>query len=205
LRAIEYNFTVRIPAWLDYFLALPVVLYRRFRFGYTFRRIPLTKGKYAIVDVDDYYWLRLFKWFTSKNGYTFYAKRSVYSRGKSRGQTLAMHRMIMNAPDNLLVDHINHNGLDNRKANLRLATPAQNNRNCLIIKKRDAHSRYRGVTWSKRKNRWLVTIRYDGGRKFLGYFRDEIQAAETYDMAAKVYHGQFASLNFPLSPRRRGC
>jgi len=199
VKILEYNITIKIkvPAWLDNLIVLPLLCYRRIRYGYTFRRIPLTRGKFAIVDPDDYIWLKKFKWHASKNGYTFYAKRSVYTGEKSRSKTLAMHRRIIKAPDNLLVDHINHNGLDNRKANLRLATPAQNNRNCLIIKKRNAYSQYRGVTWSKRKKRWLVMIRFDGKRKFLGYFKDEIQAAKTYDMAAKIYHREFAALNFP--------
>jgi hypothetical protein len=112
-----------------------------------------------------------------------------------------MHRKVIHPPDHLVVDHINHNGLDNRKANIRPATRAQNNFNKLIVKRKDSSSKYKGVNWKKCKKKWQARIHVNGECKFIGYFKDEIQAAKAYDKAAKKYHGEFASLNFPNSPR----
>ena len=86
--------------------------YRKIRYGYPFRRIPLTRGLYAIVDREDYEWLMKFKWHTNCSRGKFYA---VNSRKQK------MHRLIMNAPSDKFVDHINGDGRDNRKANLRRA------------------------------------------------------------------------------------
>jgi hypothetical protein len=108
-----------------------------------------------------------------------------------------MHREIIRTPRHLVVDHINHNGLDNRKANLRPATRAQNNYNRLIIKRKDSSSKYKGVSWKKEYKKWQAQIYVNGQFKFLGYFEDEIQAAKAYDEAAKKYYGRFACLNFP--------
>lgn len=109
---------------------------------------------------------------------------------------LKMHRMIMNASKGFVVDHINHNGLDNRKANLRLVTNAQNSYNRPCFKKKGSPSQYKGVYWSKRDNKWQVQISCKGKVKTIGQFKDEIQAAKAYDKAAKKYHGEFAYLNF---------
>jgi len=196
LISVEYNIKIKIPAWLDYSLAMPVLLYRRIRYGYYFRRIPLTKGKFAIVDLDDYYWLKKFRWFASKNIITYYANRNAYSWENAKTRSFLMHRLIIKAPDNLLVDHINYNGLDNRKANLRLATKMQNNRH-VIRTRNPGTSKYKGVTWRKDRKKWAVKIMADGKTISLGYYKDEIQAAKVYDRAAKIYHGEFAALNFP--------
>jgi len=111
-----------IPNWLIWPFVFFVLLYRRLRYGYPFRRIHLTKGKFAIVDPDDFDRLNIYKWHASKNASTFYAKRNLYPKRKGKPGSIPMHRQIMNAPREMLVDHINYNGLDNRKANLRLAT-----------------------------------------------------------------------------------
>jgi len=96
-----------------------------------------------------------------------------------------------------VVDHINHNGLDNRKANLRPATRAQNNYNKLIVKHKESSSKYKGVTWKKENKKWLAQINFKGDYIFLGYFKDERKAAKAYDEAAKKYYSEFACLNFP--------
>ena len=108
-----------------------------------------------------------------------------------------MHRVITDSPAHLLVDHINHNGLDNRKANLRTATCAQNNVNRRSIKTKNSPSKYKGVYWSKRDNKWQVQICYNYKIRTIGQFNDEIEAAKAYDEAAMKYHKEFAVLNFP--------
>lgn len=114
-----------------------------------------------------------------------------------------MHREIIIPPYPLVVDHINHNGLDNRKANLRPATKSQNTINKPYKKKKGAHSKYRGVTWQKSINKWQAQIRAKGNPRVIGYFEDEIEAAKAYDAAAKKHHGEFAVLNFPKLAKKK--
>ncbi len=105
-----------------------------------------------------------------------------------------MHRAILNAPKGLLVDHIDGNGLNNRKSNLRLCTFAQNAHNSRP--RRNSSSRYKGVCWHKVKKKWTVSIYKGGKRTYLGYYDDEIEAALAYDRKATELFGEFAYLNF---------
>jgi hypothetical protein len=179
-----------------------VLLYRRARYGYAFRRIPLTQGKYAIVDPEDFERLNKHKWYAARDTRTFYAHR--HKRVGKKYVSIGMHREVIRPPRHLVVDHINHNGLDNRKANLRPATRAQNNYNRLIIKRKDSSSKYKGVAWKEDRKKWRARLHFNGKLIFLGYFKDEIQAAKAYDQAAKKYYGQFACLNFPGDTDTRG-
>ena len=163
------------------------------------RLIPLTQDKFAIVDAEDYERLNKYKWCISKTSNTNYALRRI--RGKmvkgKRGKhkTILMHRFILNAPGHLVVDHINHNGLDNRKKNLRLCTQAQNLYNTLP--RLNCTSQFKGVYWDKCRNLFAARLKHKGKRYFIGRFKNEIDAAKAYDKKARELFGEFAYLNFP--------
>ena len=191
--------TLTIPMWLARIGIRLVLIGRWLRYGYTFRKIPLTKGQYAIVDPDDYERLSKHKWHASEDVHTYYAARA--KRGKDgKYHHCAMHREILSVGKGLFVDHINHHGWDNRKANLRPATRTQNCRNSIKRKRPGWVSQYKGVAWRAKSQLWEATITVNYHHIFLGSFPTEIEAAEAYDRAALKYHGEFASLNFP---RRR--
>ncbi len=154
-----------------------------------YRLIPLTQGKFAIVNAADYPAISRYKWTVLAAPNTFYAVRS---EGKTQ---IRMHRQILNAPPHLVVDHINHNGLNNTKKNIRLCTREQNNRNQKPHK--NASSKYKGVTWSKKDKTWFARIHKDKKNYHLGSFKKETDAAKAYDKKAKKLFGKFAYLNFP--------
>ncbi|MFZ2148176.1 MAG: DNA polymerase I [Sedimentisphaerales bacterium] len=183
-------------------MVLPVLAYRYIRYGYPFRRIPLTQGKYAIVDPDDYWHLSKHKWHANGRNGTFYAVRTVITEEGKR-HLLSMHRCILKVSHNIFVDHINRNGLDNRKANIRTATRAQNSQNRAKFNNRTYSSKYKGVVWNRRQKCWQAQIQINHKLTFLGRFNDEVHAAKAYDRAAKKHHGQFAALNFQHSTHRR--
>lgn len=155
-------------------------------------KIPLTQGKFAIVDADDYEKLSQYKWHVSGKGDMLYACRTEGRR------KIKMHRQILNAPPGMHCDHINHNGLDNRKANLRLCTPQQNSFN-----QRPRHngtSKYKGVFWSYKNRKWRAEIRLNGQKIHIGYFDYEQDAAIAYDDYAIELFGEFAWLNHQHRP-----
>jgi hypothetical protein len=173
-------------------------LYRRLRYGYAFRRIPLSQGKFAIVDPEDYPRISKYKWHICKNGNIFYARRKVAR--KKKGKTIiSMHQEIIKVPEGFVADHINHNGLDNRKSNLRPASLAQNIRNSKKTRNK-FQSNYKGL-FHRRDGMWRALITFNGRRIYLGCFKEETEAARAYDTAAKTYFGEFANLNFPASEK----
>jgi hypothetical protein len=152
-------------------------------------RIELTFGKWAIVDAADYQRLSKYKWHAVKERRNWYAKTL-----RRNGMPLGMHRLITDAPKGLFVDHIDHNGLNNCRSNLRICSNAENSRN---KRPYGRTSRYKGVSWHKGSKKFVAQITFKGKKIWLGYFVDEIDAAKAYDKKAKELFGEFAYLNFP--------
>jgi len=112
-----------------------------------------------------------------------------------------MHRDVLKVGEGLVIDHVNRKGLDNRKGNLRGATHSENARNRGKLK-RGGVSAYKGVCRCVGRKGWQARIKVDGKLLFLGYFREEVNAAKAYDAAAREYFGEFAGVNFPGVKRR---
>jgi len=193
---LELTIKIKIPAWLDYFLAMPVLFYRRLRYGYAYRLLRMSQPKYAKADPADYKRLKGYEWFAQKGSRNFYAVRQV-GRSKGKRKTLIfLHKEIIDVPEGMVTDHINHDAMDNRRANLRAATHSQN---ACHTKKHSgvSRSKYKGIFWQKKQKKWVARIMFDGNRIYLGCFKDEIEAAKAYDKAARKYHKEFACFNFP--------
>jgi len=107
-----------------------------------------------------------------------------------------MHQEIIEVPEGMVIDHVNRDGMDNRRANLRAATHSQNMCNRKKAA-RASYSKYKGVSWRKKTGNWQVRIKFKKKGIHLGTFSSEIDTAKSYDRAARKYHGEFASLNFP--------
>jgi hypothetical protein len=192
--AVDINIKVHIPTFIERPAVLLLLIYRRLRYGYAFRRIPLTKGYYAIVDVEDYDRLRIYKWHVVVKNSPYAARNSPTGKG-GKYQKIWMHREVMPAPKGMVVDHINHNTLDNRWVNLRPATKLQNMYN--RSKRKNTSSRYKGVHWHEYAKKWRAGIRVNGRDKALGYFESELEAAKAYDRAARKHQKEFAVPNLP--------
>lgn len=162
------------------------------------KKIELTRGKVALVDDSDYKQLIKHKWYAHFDGTEWYAVRNVWIETPTRRRTtIKMHRYILGlqSGDGLVIDHINGDGLDNRRCNLRLATHAENLRNQRTQIK--SKSGLKGVTASGGK--WRVSIKINGRTKHVGIFDDPKDAGLAYDKAALSAYGEFARLNFPDS------
>lgn len=157
------------------------------------KHIPLTQGKFAIVDDGDFGWLSKRKWCAIFTGRHWYAVRTVRKNGK--WTTNWMHRLILNTPVGMDSDHINHDGLDNRRANLRICTKSQNSYN-QRKRQRPASSRFKGVCWHKAARKWLARIGHNRKRIYLGSYDSELEAAQAYDRAALEHFGEYALTNF---------
>lgn len=152
--------------------------------------------KYAKVDPVDYERLNGYEWYLNRGRKTFRTLRHIPGGKGKKESIIYMHQEILKVPKGMVVDHINQDGMDNRRMNLRAATQAQNARNRKKSLK-SGSSIYKGVTWDKANRKWLARIGFDYKAIFLGHFKNEIDAAKAYDEAAKKYHGEFACLNFP--------
>ncbi len=153
-------------------------------------KIPLTQGKYALIDEADFGLVSDKKWCADKanTGDNYYATTSM---GRKH---IRMHRLIMDAKKGEHTDHINGDTLDNRRSNLRICTHAENCRNQHVRNR--GTSQYKGVSWSEDRRKWLVQIKVNYKTIPLGRFRNEIYAAGVYDKAAVKYFGEYANLNF---------
>jgi len=157
-------------------------------------RIPLHSrkypGRFTLIDEEDYELVNQYRWCPNVRPHTTYA---VASPG------LRLHRLILGVSDSsILVDHINHDGLDNRRDNLRVASTHQNIWNSRP--RGGSSSRFRGVRWHPRAGRWCVANSTGGVAKDYGSFLDEVLAGHVADRVARKVYGEYAYLNFPDSP-----
>jgi len=188
------NISFDIPIWLDKICAWPVVVYRKYKYGYTFRKIYLGQNEWTLLDQKDYYRFANIKWSLGGHKKNFYAMGGIRNKD-GEFEIVRLHRAIMKPPKRRVVDHRNGDGLDNRRENLRIATKAQNAFN--NRKRKNTTSRFIGVYFKKSSGLWVACIWYRKRRIWLGYFESEIEAARAYDRAALKYRKEFARLNFP--------
>jgi len=149
--------------------------------------IPLTRGKVAIIDDEDYELVSQYKWYAMKMG-----NGKLYAASKFNRRVVYMHRLLM-LHSIVEVDHINGLTLDNRRLNLRVVTRSQNSMN--KQKQLNSTSKYKGVCWHSRDRRWQARITLDNKTRSLGYFSTEEEAAQAYNLAASNLFGEYAKLN----------
>lgn len=157
------------------------------------QHIPLTRGQSALVDDADYDHLRQWRWMLVGEGYA-----GRFDRTTRPHRLVYMHRLVLDAQPGQRVDHINGDRLDNRRANLRLVTSAQNQQNRHATAR--GTSGYKGVCWHKGTEKWHVRITVNGHRLHLGYYSELETAALLYDAAARHFFGEFAHPNYPDQP-----
>ncbi len=150
-------------------------------------QVPLSEGLFALVDDADAALISGWSWDKAK------AKNLIYAVTYENNRAVAMHRKILNAPEGVFVDHVNGDGLDNRRSNLRLCSHTENMRN--RRKLMDAASRFKGVTKASKGKNWRATIYPSGVQIHLGTFATEEAAARSYDRAARIFFGEFAKTN----------
>ena len=151
--------------------------------------VALSNGLYAFVDVCDIPKVEGHRWYALRSRKTFYAKASVKSEHGKVG-TIYMHRLISDAQRGMEVDHINMDGLDNRRENLRICTPSQNRCNIGLTKANT--SGVKGV--DRHKGKWRARIQVKGKKIELGSFDSIEDAASAYMAAAGEVHGEFSRL-----------
>lgn len=153
-------------------------LNEKFGIGFT------TKGEEFYFDLEDYEKIKNYCWYVNHG----YVVTDV------KGKLIQMHRLVMNCPNDKCVDHMNHNTEDNRKENLRICT---NHENSLNTQKqnRQTSSKYKGVCFDKKSNKWRAIIAYEGKQKYLGIFENEKDAAIEYNKYAIEIFGEYANIN----------
>jgi hypothetical protein len=152
----------------------------------TVRRICMNRGHSVLVDAADYEWLSRYNWTAHTSG---------YAARREKGRLILMHRVIMNPPQGMVVDHIDGNRQNNCRSNLRVCTRRENT--CNRAKRIGCASRFKGVFYNKDCGKWYVQAEFNGEHLRGGYFHDEAEAARAYDRLAVECFGEFAYLNFP--------
>jgi len=159
------------------------------------KNIPLSQGKFALVDDEDFEQLNKHKWFATKNhSGIWYARRNT-NRTIGKRKIILMHRKIMNCSSDMKIDHANHDGLDNRRCNIRICTNSQNRKNSGLQKNNS--SGLIGVSWHKRCKKWMARIQKDKRDIHIGYFNNKVEAGHMVDQFSICLFGEFAVLNFP--------
>jgi len=155
--------------------------------------IPLTQGKFAMVDDADHEWLSEFKWCARGKRGNLYAARGTRSRILGTQRTIFMHQILCETEIGQQVDHIDGNTLNNQRSNLRACSHAENIRNS---KNRTTNrSGFKGVSLIKQRGKYAAHIKCNYKSKYLGYFHDPAEAAVAYNNAARQLFGEFARLN----------
>lgn len=159
-------------------------------------RLPLSRGQEAVIDPCDVMLVSQFTWHASKNDSgRWYAATNLRADGKRK--QMPLHRLLTGAGPGMVVDHIDGDGLNNRRSNMRVCTVAENQWNSRKQRVK-ATSQFKGVY--RAGGSWVAVIRANGARHHLGSFADEKKAAAAYDAAAMGLHGEFAMLNRPYDP-----
>ena len=148
--------------------------------------INLTQNKKTIVDMDIYHKLSKFKWYAVKKSKTYYA----YAHPNNNEDPIAMHRLILGVPKGKIVDHRDHNGLNNQISNLRICSHSENKANTKNYINNT--SGYKGVIWDKDRNKWAARIKFMGKLINLGRFELKENAIMEYRKKAKELFGNFA-------------
>jgi hypothetical protein len=156
------------------------------------KEIQLPNGSIVTVDDEDYPMVASFKWHSEQGRNTEYAVRSA-KNSMGRDTSIRMHRQILQVRRGEIIDHIDHNGLNNCKSNLRVCTNQENVSH--QRKRKGASSQYKGVTWNKQKQKWQAQIKVNYKNINLGLFETEADAALAFNQAAIHHFGEFAVLN----------
>jgi hypothetical protein len=160
------------------------------------KRIPLSQGLSAIVDNKDYFDLCFHKWYAHNRNGLFYATRKESANSPHIDMAYeVMEKKGIVVTNGKMIDHKNRDTLDNRKSNLRVVTRRENT--CNSRGQVGKTSKYKGVSWYPGTKKWSVQSAMSGRQKTIGYFDNEVEAAEAYDRYAVLYGGKYAYLNFP--------
>lgn len=151
------------------------------------KKIELTKGEYALVDDKDFEYLNQWSWYTLVN------RKKKYAVRKPMSGIVLMHREILSTPKTVVVDHIDGDGLNNQRVNLRNCTDGENKRNRGM--QRNNTSGVKGVSWSRQAKKWHARISVDKKSLHLGYFVDKNDAYEACRIAYIEHHKEFANYN----------